>query len=46
LSRQPNRDKLITVVPANAEQQIVEVVQAALSVNERIVLTQSLVKTM
>jgi hypothetical protein len=46
LSRQPNRDKLITVVPANAEQQIVEVVQAALSVNERIVLTQSLVNTM
>jgi hypothetical protein len=37
LSRQLNRDKLITVVPANAEQQIVEAVQTALSVNERIV---------
>ena len=46
LSRQPNRHKLITVIPANAEQRIVEVVQAALSVNERIVLTQSLVSTM
>jgi len=34
LSRQPNRHKLITVVPANAEQRIVEVVQGALSVNE------------
>ena len=45
LSRQPNRDKLITVVPANAEQRIVEVVQAALSVNDRIVLNQSLVNT-
>lgn len=33
IARQPNRHKLITVVPANAEQQIVEVVQAALSVN-------------
>jgi hypothetical protein len=37
LSRQPNRNKLITVVPANAEQRIVEVVQAALSVDEEIV---------
>ena len=49
LARQPNRNKLITVVPANAEQQIVEIVQAALSVNEvndRIVLTQPLVSTM
>ena len=45
LSRQPNRHKLITVVPANAEQRIVEVVQAVLSVNERIVLTQSLIST-
>jgi hypothetical protein len=45
LSRQPNRNKLITVVPANAEQRIVEVVQAVLSVNERIVLTQSLIST-
>ena len=42
-SRQPDRDKLITVVPANAEERIVEIVQAALSVDERSVLTQSLV---
>ena len=35
LSRQPKRHKLISVVPANAEQQIVEVVQTALSVNEK-----------
>jgi hypothetical protein len=35
LSRQPNRDKLITVAPANAEQRIIEVVHAALSVNEK-----------
>jgi len=42
LSGQPNRHKLITVVPANVEQRIVEVVQAALSVNERSVLPRSL----
>lgn len=35
LSRQPNRDKLITVIPANAEQRIVEVVQALLFINEK-----------
>jgi hypothetical protein len=46
LSRQPNRNKLITVVPANAEQRIVEIVQAVLSVNDRIVLPQPLVSTM
>ncbi len=34
-ARQPERDKLITVIPANSEQQIAEVVQAALSINER-----------
>lgn len=34
LSRQPNRDKLITVAPANAKQRIIEVVQAALLANE------------
>ena len=34
LSRQPNRDKLITVVPANTKQRINEVVQAALLANE------------
>jgi hypothetical protein len=42
LARQPNRHKLITIVPANVEQRIVEVVQAALSVNVRSVPTQSL----
>ena len=40
LARQPNRHKLITIVPANADQRIVEVVQAAISVNERNVLTR------
>jgi hypothetical protein len=35
LARQPVRDKLITVLPANAGQRIVEAVQAALSNNER-----------
>ena len=44
LSRQPNRNTLIAVVPANNEQRIVEVVQAALSVNAGSVLTQSLKK--
>ena len=43
LSRQPNRNKLIAVVSANDEQRIIEVVQAALSVNERSMLTQTLV---
>jgi len=46
MARQPNRHELITIVPANAEQRIVEVVQAALSVNERSMLTQSLISTM
>jgi len=46
LARQPNRNKLITVVPANAEQRIVEVVQAVLSVNDRIVLTQPLISAL
>ena len=35
LSREPNRNKLITVVPANAEQRIIEVLQAALSVQKK-----------
>jgi len=35
LSRVPDRNKLITVVPANAEQRIIEVLQAALSVHEK-----------
>jgi len=34
LSRQPNRHKLITVAPANAEQRIIEVVHEALLVKE------------
>jgi hypothetical protein len=45
LSRQPNRHKLITIIPANAEQQIIEVLSAALSDYERIMLTQSLIST-
>jgi hypothetical protein len=45
IAGQPNRHKLITVVPANIDQRIVEVVQAALSVNERIVLPQFLFST-
>jgi hypothetical protein len=44
LSRQPHRHELITVVPASNEQRIVEVLQAALSVDERSVLTQSVNK--
>jgi hypothetical protein len=35
LARQPNRDLLISVVPANNEQRIVEVVQKILLVNEK-----------
>ena len=46
LAGQPNRHKLITIVPANVEPLIVDVVQAALSVNERIVLPQFLFSTM
>jgi hypothetical protein len=38
LARQPERDKLITIVPANAEQRIAEAVQAALSINERVAM--------
>jgi hypothetical protein len=35
LARQPERDKLITIVPANAEQRIVEAIQAALSITDQ-----------
>jgi len=35
LARQPNRHKLITVIPVHSEQRIVEAIQAALSINER-----------
>ncbi len=45
IAEEPNWRKLITVVPANAEQQIIEEVQAALSVKESSVLTQELVST-
>jgi len=46
IARQPSRHKLITVVPANVEKRIVEVVQAALSVNERVVLSKLLLTTL
>lgn len=36
LARQPKRDKLVTVIPANAEQRIVEAIQVALSMNEKV----------
>ena len=42
-ARLPEQHKLITVVPANAGQQIAEVVQATLYGDERSALTQSLV---
>jgi hypothetical protein len=45
-SNDMDRNKLITVVSANDEQRIIEVVQKALSVHERSVLTQSLISTM
>jgi len=40
-SREPDRNKLITIVSANDERRIIEVVQAALSVNERSMLTHT-----
>jgi hypothetical protein len=46
LASQPNRHRLISVIPANAEQRIIEVVQAELLVNERIGSAQSLISTM
>jgi len=36
LARQPSRHRLITVIPVHAEQRITEVIQAALSIKERI----------
>jgi hypothetical protein len=45
LSREPDRNKLITVASANAEQRIIEVVQAALSVREKSLPPQTLVST-
>lgn len=35
LTKKPDRNKLITIVPANSEQRIVEAIQAALAVYER-----------
>jgi hypothetical protein len=40
LARQPERHKLITIVPVNAEQQIVEAIQAAVSMPEKSSVTQ------
>ena len=40
LARQPERDKLITIIPANAEQRIVEAIQAALSMTEKASVTE------
>ena len=41
LARQPERDNLIKVVPANAEQRIVEAIQAALSTSRQASVTES-----
>lgn len=41
LSRQPNRHKLITVAPANAEQRIADLIQTALTVDAGSVQAQS-----
>jgi len=46
LAREPDRNKLITVVPANAEQQIVEAIQTALSNHEKSPVHQTLISTM
>jgi hypothetical protein len=45
LSREPDRNKLITVVPANAEQRIIEVVQTVLSTHEKSPVHQTLIST-
>lgn len=45
LSRQPKRNKLISVAPANAEQRIRDLIQAALSIDEISALTESLIST-
>jgi hypothetical protein len=46
LASQPNRNKLITVVPASAEEQITKTVKTMLSINEGSLLTQALIGTM
>jgi hypothetical protein len=43
LARQPDRDKLITVIPATSEQQIIKTVQDALSIRERTQSSHSLI---
>jgi type II secretory pathway component PulL len=45
LASQPNRNKLIIVVPANPEVRIIEIVQPALSVNEGSMFTPSPIST-
>lgn len=45
LARQPNRHQLISVVPANAEQRIVDVIRAVLTVNENNQPRQTLLNT-
>jgi hypothetical protein len=44
LARQPERDNLITIVPANAEQRIVEAIQVALSMTEKVAATPLIVQ--
>jgi hypothetical protein len=41
ISRQPKRNKLISVAPAHSEQRIINLIKAALSANDGSVLTQS-----
>ena len=45
LARQPKQNKLISVAPANVEQRIIDLIQAALSVGEINVLTESPINT-
>lgn len=45
IARQPKRHKLITIAPANAEQRIIDLVQAALSVDEKSMQTDTLIST-
>ena len=45
LARQPMRNKLISVAPVNAEQRIIDLIQAALSIGEINVLTEHSLST-
>ena len=45
ISRQPKRNKLISVAPAHSEQRIINLIKAALSVGEKRELTESLIST-